>query len=209
MADSTTPLMHLTVPATDGSDDIGDWPGLTRQGLIDLENTLILGIDSKVANAAYSTYPIGLSTLGLSLAGVQNSGWPGIQGMVLSMRRGDGTITYQIKTDSGGTLWSRFGSASGWSDWISMFNSGQPVASASGTKTFSNAAAPTSITVAFPAGRFTATPIVTVSTHDRDVVACVTGKSATGFTLLLGANGGASTFPNADYSVDWIAIQNN
>jgi hypothetical protein len=42
-----TPILGLTVPDPNGEDDVGEWPTIAAQGLVDLENTLILNLDSR------------------------------------------------------------------------------------------------------------------------------------------------------------------
>lgn len=207
---STTPLRGWTVPDPNGNDDIGDWPGLTYQLGVDIENSSFITNDSKPAADTPDTYPIGMTVMGLTGTYASSAGWPGKGGLIMTVKEsGSAGRTSQLYLGHGANevLYRNGRTSTGWNSWVNLGGVNGSAATASGSYTFHSANAPTSTTIAFPAGRFSAAPTVTTSTHNRNVVAAVSGVSATGFTLLLGSNGGGDIV-NDDYPVDWIAMQN-
>jgi hypothetical protein len=209
---TNTPAGLFPVPSSDGSDNINKIGQLVNALGAAVENVMIVATDSKSVADAYSTYPIGVSLMGLTQTGATNGAWPELfSSYVVTMRRlgGDAAAQFHI-TNRGGSGTPSFrvrnGNGNGWTDWLLVAGNGQTKASASGVYTFNNANSPRTATVAFPANTFSTAPNVVVSTHDRSVVAGVTGISSTGFTILLGANGGGSSFGLANYNIEWIAI---
>lgn len=204
----TTPLFGITIPKIDGSDPPAAWPGLAVQGFLDVENHFYLTADSKQASNLPATWPKGTSLMPVTTTGAANGGWGKSNGAIFTASTGSVAYQFYYSGTVNPEIWFRGGLSSGWSPWLLVVGRGTAV-SASGTYTFNNASAPRTDTIAFPANRFTTTPVVVATTHNSAVVVAVNGKSATGCNLLLSANGGAATFPNGDYQVDWVAYQNN
>lgn len=206
---AVTPIFGWTI--AEATTLLRDFPAVMAAGIKDIEDSLHIDGTSLVSATAYTSYPVGMSVA--EIASAPDGGWPQASGLVFTIRSKVGSRTAQFFLSGATTgpplLWTRVGGSTGWASWVQFVGPTVADAVASGTFTFNNAAAPASATVAFPVGRFTSTPTVTVSTHDRDVVAGVAGKSSTGFTVLLGANGGGPSFPVADYQVDWIAMQSS
>lgn len=201
-----TPLRGYTVTEQDGSDPIQEWPGIIYQLGHDIEAADFLAVDAHPAGDQSSTYPPGVTLMRLTTAGATGGAWPA-PGTVLTHRIAGGGQTHQMLFVLGtnAAVYWRGASSGDWSRWYSLGGAAAPAATDSNTYTFDNVAGPTSATIAFPAGRFTAAPVVTATTHDRDAVVSVTGKTASGFTLLLGANGDRP-IPSG-CTVEWIAMQ--
>lgn len=205
-----TPLKGYTVPSADGSDDPAEWPEIGFQMGVDIENGEFITTDSKHAADLYTTYPPGVTVMGISPTNAASLGWP-TSGTLVTINRSSGGGSWQLHFSGTSVplVQARSATATSWSAWYLVAGSAAPVAQASGTYTFDNISAPASATIAFPSGRFTATPTVQVSSHDRNAVVGVTGKSTSGFTLLIGNNGGGSVMPTSGYSVEWTATQTN
>lgn len=207
-----TPIRGYTIPAEDGSDDIGEWPTIVAQGFIDVENGQFVAIGSKVASDAYNTWPVGISQMGLSAAQQTSGGWPGSGGgsSVWTMRRSDGNYTFQMffqaDTNNGPTVWTRVGTANGWSPWKVVASPALPSAMASGTVTGTppTGGGTVAMPVVFPAGRFSGAPNVTVSVQSTLPGQCSCsygGVTATGCTVYLYRSGDTTT------TVSWEAVQ--
>lgn len=206
---TTTPKLKLTVPVQDNNTDIGYWGVIAYQLGIDIENSFFLTADSHAQADPASDYPLGLTLMRITTAGATSGGWPA-GGTLLTIRRDDATQTQQLLFVAGvnQALSWRLAGIDAWNAWYQVAGAGSPAGSASGRFTFNAANSPRSATIAYPAGRFTAAPVAVATTHDRSAIVSVTGESATGCTLLLGAADGSSTLPTSDYTVNWIAIQN-
>lgn len=212
-----TPLRGYTIPAADGSDDIGDLPGLIIQGFTDVENAQFLGIDSKIASDTYDTYPRGIAQMGLSAAHQVSDGWPhtgnGSGCVLLSIRRQDGTYTFQLLMQSSGTssgpvIWSRSGNANGWSPWRVVASPGLPTAMASGQISLTPPSGGGTVvgTVLFPTARFSTAPrvqLTPVTTTPGNVqVSLNTLPSADQVQVALYRSDGAT-----GTSIQWTATQ--
>lgn len=162
-----TPILKLTAPNPDGSDDLGDWPVLDAQGLIDLENALNIAEDSKDASGASTTWPAGVSVMGVTPNGT--GGWPTGNGLVLTLRRAADALTMQFHlvgaVGSQPTVRMRVGSGAGWGDWYLVSAAGLPTAMATGQITLTPPAGGGTVvgTVLFPANRFTSPPRIALS----------------------------------------------
>jgi hypothetical protein len=205
-----TPIFGWTIPVD--NDDISSAPTDIGQGFKDVENSFHVTTDSLAASALSTSYPLGMSLMTLTGTGATSGAWPqNVSSLVFTLRRtgAEAALQYWFATLGAGshpTIMARSAAGGSWTPWTLVAGSGQPWATASGTKTFSNINAPTSATIAFPSGRFTAQPNVTATTHDRNAVLAVTAISSTGFTLLIGVNGSGS-LALQDYNGEWIAIQ--
>lgn len=204
-----TPRFGWTIPDPAGGDDVGSWPGVTYQLGVDIENQLFLDTDLHDASVLPSGYPFGLSLMTLTADGAASFGQSSAS-TLLTIRRDGATSGNQILFVGAGNsaaVYSRYGSSTGWFPWHLVAGSAAPVAARSGTFTFSNVTAPRSITIAFPAGRFTVSPQMSVATHNAGVYANVNSVTPSGFTLVLSASDGGDVIPSGDYAVDWTAIQ--
>lgn len=209
---TTTPRLGITVPSPDGSDDIGDWPAIGYQGGIDIENLPFLPINSRQAASLPTAYRPGITQMTLTGDGASSGGWgTNYNALVVTITRDSGNNADQLIFIGGNPapdIRARTGTPQGWSAWRAVASPGTPAATASGTRAISNVTAPTSVTIAFAAGRFSAAPAVVVTAHGRVIVAAVSGISSTGFTLLIDAADRGNTIPAGTYNVEWIAIQN-
>lgn len=203
-----TPLRGYTVPNEDGSTDPADWGAIAYQMGVDIENGEFLTLDSKKASDLASTYPVGTTIHGTS-AGNTN-GWPTTTAAtVVTFKRLTGNFAYQLyfTGTTTPTVQVRSATATGWSPWFAVAGPASPVAARSGTYTFASVTAPRSVTIAFPAGRFTVSPQISVATHNAGVYANVNSVTPSGFTLVLSASDGGNVIPSGDYLVDWTAMQ--
>lgn len=206
---TTTPKLGLHVPLEDGTTDPADWSAIAYQFGLDVENIFFLIADSHNQADLASAYPVGFTLMRITSNGASNGGWPA-GGTLLTMRRDDGSQTQQLLFVSGANTsaisW-RNAATGAWSAWYQVAGVASPVAVRSGTYTFANVTAPRSVTIAFPAGRFTVAPQISVATHNAGVYANVNSVTASGFTLVLSAFDGGNTIPSGTYLVDWTAMQ--
>lgn len=209
-----TPLLGLTIPNPDGSDDPGQWPGIAGQGLIDLENTLNISTDSKSSADTSASWPRGLSVMGVTPNGASSGNWPvSIGGLVFTARRASDATLYQLFFSGANvglstpvSIHVRLGTGAGWSPWRQIISPGTPTAVATGLVTGAAPAAggTVAMNVAFPAGRFAFTPRVTVSalsTLPNQLSVAVAGVSATGCTIYMYRQNDTAT------SISWVAVQ--
>lgn len=206
----TTPKLGLTIP--DINDEIPAWPGIAAQGLLDLEDLLI--IDAKTAAEPADSYPIGQSMFNITTNFADSGGWPSGSGMVISFRRQLADITFQMKVSQGVArapdVFIRTGGPSyGWSPWAKAGSRDLPWAVASGTVLVSDVTQGTnkSATVSLPSGAFSANPTVTLTPQVSNPAAfgvCLSAApSKTSFQLTVARliSGTASIV------VHWHAIQ--
>lgn len=209
-----TPLLGLTIPNPDGSDDAGQWPGISGQGLIDLENTLDLATDSKSSSDLTNAWPKGMSVMGVTPTGASSGNWPvSTGGLVLTARRPSDATIYQLFFSGSNvglsvpvSIQVRLGTGAGWSSWRQIISPGTPTAVATGqvTGTAPAAGGTVAMNVTFPAGRFTAAPKVTVSVQSSlpSQVSCgYGGVSATGCTIYMYRQNDTTT------TISWVAVQ--
>lgn len=182
-----TPKMDLTVP--DVNDYIAAWPQIAEQGFLDLENSLI--IDYHVAADGHDTYPVGMSMFTVTTSSATSGGWPEGSGMVISFRRIQQDITFQLKVSQGvdrsPNVWARTGSSSGWSPWgvVTSRDTGITVA---GEVRVENLEYDVSLEthVVYPTGFFSETPNVSLtiqSAYPAGYMVSVSSKSANAFNF--------------------------
>lgn len=164
---------------------------------------------------AITGYPLGWSRLYYTSANSSAWDFTGNSGEVLTFVDGTDYAKQTFTTHSSGSgtpnMWVRTANAAnGWTAWrkaIFREDSGIPKAMASGTLTITPVAnTPTSQSVSFPAGRFSATPHIVISP-----ITTVPGTQVTGW----GASGASSTGFDAYVTrtnttatiLNWIATQ--
>lgn len=197
-------------PIPDQSDEIADIADIVAAGLTAIENSFYVPPGSKAAAAASTSWPLGLSVMGLSATTAGDGGWPrAVSSTVVTVRRNASESAFQwwvvASSSAIPEVRVRTAGASGWSPWAYVTWLGQPSAEASGQIKISGGAGVRSVVVMLPANRFTKTPIVTVSnaTSRPDVqTGCGTaGVSATQFTCYVNRT------DTADASVNWLAVE--
>lgn len=167
---------------------------------------------------AFTSYPSGWSRLYYTAANSSAWDFTGKSGEVVTYVDGTDFARQTWTRHVGGTSnsteeWVRTAtSANGWTNWrktVFEDRPGLPYAIATGTHLMPGGSAANEVVsqaITFPAGRFTATPVITVtavSTVPGDVVLEVSigNLSSTGFTIYIKRTNTAST------TVHWIAIQ--
>lgn len=201
----TTPVFGWTIPVD--SDQIAAGPADIAQGLKDIENTLIITQDSKAGTDDPTTWPKGVSIMGMTGAA---PGWPSGNGTIMTVHRPSDARTYQLFFSGNTvppTIMVRSGASTGWNSWRQIVSDGTPIAMASGQVTGSppSGGGTVNINVNFPAGRFSGAPRVAVwinnSTKPEECACSVTSVTASGCTIVLHRTN------NTDTSVGWQAIQ--
>lgn len=204
-----TPKYGWTTLAQDGSDPIQTWSNIIHQMSVDIENQPFLPTDHRTGSQLPSTYPVGISQMTLSAEGAATFGTAAGASVLTIVRESkvvgsqflfiggaQAEVRYRYGTDSGG-----------WGGWLTVAGPKAAVATVSGSVTFANNIGAASRTVSFPAGRFTASPEVVVSTRGA-YHAYASGITATGCTVyIVSFDGGA--LPLADRVVEWIAMQSS
>lgn len=208
---TTTPLLGLTVPDPDGNDDAGLWPYLAGQGLRDLENSLMLTLDSKSATDPITSWPNGFSLMGVSQANGPAKGWPDIGGgVIFTMHRVNEVLAHQWYMVGSALsqiiIQIRAGTSAGWSAWQQIVSAGTPRAMASGqvTGTPPTGGGTVAMPVVFPYNRFASAPRVQVSADSTLPGQCqvsYSGVTATGCTVYLNRTNNTPT------SVSWQAVE--
>lgn len=209
MADTTTHY-GWTISSADGSDPIAQIGAIVNELGATADAQMFLANDAHLAADLPTVYPQGISLMGITGGG--SGGWPesASAGTVLSIRRGDGTRTYQLYFVSGQTssmkVLYRFGTSSGWlTDWLFMTSRNAPSAQASGAVTISGSSGIRSAVVMFPSGRFTTGPRVMVSNDSNNLGVqtncAVTDVSATQATIWVNRNDSLGA------PVGWLAVQ--
>lgn len=206
-----TPILGLTIPLATGDDLLADWPGIDRQGLLDLDNTLTIPLDSKAATDSIASWPNGFSLMGVSQANGPGKGWPDLGGgVIFTMHRANEVLAHQWYL--AGSLLSqiivqiRAGTSDGWSAWKQIVSDGTPRAMASGQITIPGGAGVRQAIVLFPTNRFINPPRVTVSNGatnrpDLQTSCSYDGVSATQMTVYVNRTDAVSA------PVAWQAVE--
>lgn len=201
---SETPILQLPFPVSSGL--IADGALNIEQLAETTEGVIVVPSDSGLTGtSAWNLYPVGISMMQVAAG----SGWPA-GGVVLSIRRQDGTQTHQYysgTSKANPVAAFRFGDSTGWSAWIAMATTGMIQEAAAATLTTTTVKdGVKSVAVTFPAGRFTNTPRVFCQYAGTSPGACEAApneRSTSGFTMNIWANASWGA------SIQWLAVRMN
>ncbi len=166
---------------------------------------LLSGASGLTAGSLLSAYPLGVSVLSLSSAEGASGGWPGGTSCHVWTFKPTTTRAWQFvwinSTFSRGFARSLQPDPGPHAPWV---GGSAPYAQAVGTVTLDAATNPTAtVQVNFPAGRFSVTPRVVVSSSTPSVFVAVSGVSTTAATFI-GRN--VNTYTST-LTGHWHAIQ--
>lgn len=161
------------------------------------------------ASALATAYPLGWSYRVAATAEITSGGWPGATAaLIITFRESSNAAHQQVWAIATGTIpnmFCRSGNSTIWSAW---WNAAGPYGRAQGLATVPNAApgSTSTVTVTFPANRFTLAPNVftNLRTANPSVRNVAAGSITTTSFVITLENGGSTTTGG---NVDWHAMQ--